>query len=169
MVNFKNNVATVIATLKRYRYGPRAIQVSIDCYNALNESMELDGIQWFSLDYALEWCENSAAKYLKSQYRNAIYRLHDVYEHGRISGSHLVVYAHPSEQFQDSIEEYLSDISLAGGYTQAHLTIIRHKVVQFCCFMQYNGAGCIEDIDYSMLDDYDQWKRQQRALCCNGL
>lgn len=121
MVNFKNNVTVVIATLKRYRYGPRAIQISMSCYNALNESMALNGIQWFSMDYALEWCEHSAAKYLKPQYRNAIYRLYDVYEYGRILGSHLVVYAHPSKQFQDRIEEYLSDISLTGGYTQAHL------------------------------------------------
>lgn len=112
------------------------------CYNALNESMTFNGIQWFSIDYALEWCEYSAAKYLKSQYRNAIYRLYDVYEYGRILGSHLVVYAHPLKQFQDRIEEYLSDISLAGGYTQAHLTNIRHKVVQFCCFIQYNVTGC---------------------------
>ena len=39
MVNFKNNVTVVIATHKRYRYGPRAIQISMGCYNALNESM----------------------------------------------------------------------------------------------------------------------------------
>lgn len=160
MVNFKNNVTVVIATLKRYRYGPRAIQISMGCYNALNESMALNGIQWFSMDYALEWCEHSAAKYLKPQYRNAIYRLYDVYEYGRILGSHLVVYAHPSKHFQDRIEEYLSDISLTGDYTQAHLTNIRHKVVQFCCFIQYNGAGCIEDIDYSMLDGYDRFLRE---------
>lgn len=160
MVNFKNNVMVVIATLERYRYGPRAIQISLDCYNALNESMAHNGIQRFSMDCALEWCENNAAKYLKPQYQNAIYRLCDVYEYGRILGSHLVVYAHPSEQFQDSIEGYLSDISLAGGYTQAHLANIRHKVVQFCCFMQYNGAGCIEDIDYPMLDDYDRFLRE---------
>lgn len=160
MVNFKNNVTVVIATLERYRYGPRAIQVSMDCYNALNESMAFDRIQWFSMDYALEWCENCVAKYLRPQYRNAIYRLYDVYEYGRILGSHLVVYAHPSEQFQESIEEYLSDISLAGGYMQTHLANIRHKVVQFCCFMQYNGACRIEDIDYSMLDDYDRFLRE---------
>lgn len=160
MVNFKNNVTVVIATLKRYRYGPRAIQISMGCYNALNESMALNGIQWFSMDYALEWCEHSAAKYLKPQYRNAIYRLYDVYEYGRILGSHLVVYAHPSKHFQDRIEEYLSDISLTGDYMQAHLTNIRHKVVQFCCFIQYNGAGCIEDIDYSMLDGYDRFLRE---------
>lgn len=160
MVSFKNNVTVVIATLKRYRYGPRAIQVSMDCYNALNESMTLNGIQWFSMDYSLEWCENSVAKSLKPQYQNAIYRLYDVYEYGRILGSHLVVYAHPSEQFQDGIEEYLSDISLSGSYTQTHLTNIRHKVIQFCCFMQYNGACCIGDIDYSMLDGYDRFLRE---------
>ena len=55
MVNFKNNVMVVIATLERYRYGPRAIQISLDCYNALNESMAHNGIQRFSMDCALKW------------------------------------------------------------------------------------------------------------------
>lgn len=61
------------------------------------------GSKHYSADAALNWCESNVARHIRTAYVNAIYRLGDVYESGRVLGSHLTVYAKPSEQFSEYI------------------------------------------------------------------
>lgn len=160
MKDFRYNGAIVISTLERYRYGPRAISLSQDCYDSLYGFMVNSNSERYSRDAALNWCENNVAKYIRSAYTMAIYRLDDVYNSGKVLGSHLIVYPDPSETFSENIETYLSEITSSGTYTKNHLVNIRHAVTQFCCFAQYNGANDMGDIGYDMLDMYDQFLRE---------
>ena len=114
----------------------------------------------YSRDAAINWCETNVAKYIRSAYAMAIYRLDDVYNSGKVLGSHLIVYPKPSEPFSETIETYLSEIDSYGTYTKNHLANIQHAVTQFCCFAQYNGASDMGDIRYDILDKYDQLDRK---------
>lgn len=160
MKDFKNNAATVISTLERYRYGPRAISLSQNCYDSLFSFLMHSGLKHYSADAALNWCEANVAKHIRAAYVNAVYRLGDVYESGRVLGTHLTVYAKPSEQFSGYIEGYLAKLTAAGTYRMNHLANVRHVVTQFCCFAQYNGANSVEDIGYDMFDLYDRFLRE---------
>lgn len=160
MVHYEKNTAIVLDTLKRYRYGPRAISMSEGCYSRLRKSMEDGGIALFSLDMALEWCETQVTNTYRSQYRTAIYRLGDVYERGRVLASRLIVYAQPSSGYSERIDGYLASISPAGRYTDVHLHNIRHACTQFCCFVQYNGICSVEEIGYPILELFDRFQRE---------
>lgn len=167
MKDFRNNAAIVISTLKRYRYGARAISLNQDCYDSFYSFMIASKSESYSRDTALSWCESNVAKYIRSAYLNAIYRLDDVYKSGKVLGSHLTVYAYPSEQFSECIQAYLSEITSDGTYTVNHLANIRHAVTQFCCFAQYNGANDMRDIGYDMLDMYDQFLKESSKAYYN--
>lgn len=160
MIHYEKNATIVLDTLKRYRYGPRAISMSESCYSGLGKSMEDEGIALFSQDMALDWCETQVTKAYRSQYRTAIYRLGDVYERGRVLGSHLLIYAKPSAGYSEGIDGYLASISSAGRYTDVHLNNIRRACTQFCCFAQYNGVCSVEEIDYPILELFDRFQRE---------
>jgi len=160
MIHFEKNATIVLDTLKRYRYGSRAISMSEHCYSGLRKSMEDEGIALFSQDMALDWCETQVTKIYRSQYRTAIYRLVDVYEQYRVLGSHLLVYAHPSIGYSESIDGYLASISSANRYADVHLNNIRHACTQFCCFAQYNGVCSVEEMDYPILELFDRFMRE---------
>lgn len=159
-MHFKDNASFVIQTLKKYRYGPRAIMMSEECFASLMLSMEDKDVSSFSLQYALDWCREEVTRYKRPQYENAILRLADVYDCGRVRANRLVIYQNPSESCRKLIDSYLSDISDEGRYTQMHLENIRHSVTQFCCFAEYNGVCRVEDIDYDILEQYDQFMRE---------
>lgn len=160
MVHYKKNVTIVINTLKRYRYGPRSISMSEKCYGAFKSSIEDAGITLFSEERALGWCETQVAKTYRFQYRTALLRLADVYAHGRVLGSHLMIYAQPSDDYIEMINDYISSVSSADCYTRVHLKNIRHACTQFCCFAQYNGIHSVKEIDYSILEQYDSFLRE---------
>lgn len=160
MKEFRNNAMTAISTIERFRYGPRAIKLSQNCYDSLYDFMTFHDAEHYSLNAALDWCEASVAKHIRTVYVNAIYRLDDVYKSGRVQGSHLMIYANPSEKFSEIIDAYLLEITSDGIYSVNHLENIRHAITRFCCFSQYNGADTIEDIGYDTLDLYDGFLRE---------
>ena len=140
MVNLSNNAGIVLSTMEKYRYGPRALTISRRCMEELSCEMEKRNERTFSTEYALEWCDQSVAKHLRTQYRMTIYRLDDVYKHGRVLGRHIVIYSQPAEIFRLAIDDYLAEISRSENYTEIHMANIRHAVTHFCCFAQYNGV-----------------------------
>ena len=160
MIHFKKNASIVIQTITKYRYGPRAVKLTEECYDSLMLSLEKKGIPVFSLPYALDWCQDEVAKYKQSQFKNAILRLADVYEYGKVLPRHIIIHMQPSESWQNLIEGYISDITDAGLYSRTHLRNIRHTVTQFCCFAEYNGLSGIEALDYNILEQYDQYMRE---------
>lgn len=160
MKHFEKNATIVLDTMKRYRYGPRAISMSENCYSGLRRSMAEEGILLFSQDMALHWCETQVTKTCRSQCRTAIYRLDDVYKQGWVLGSHLLIYAHPSVGYSERIDGYLASIFSANHYADVHLNNIRRACTQFCCFAQYNGACSVEEIDYPILELFDRFLRE---------
>lgn len=160
MVNLSNNADIVLSTMEKYRYGPRALAISKRCMEELSREMEKRDERTFSTEYALEWCDQSVVKYLKKQYRMTIYRLDDVYKHGRVLGNHIVIYQQPAEAFRLVIDDYLAEVSRSENHTEIHMANIRHAVTHFCCFEQYNGVESPDDIDYDDLDAFDSFMRE---------
>ena len=66
MINLSNNAGIVLSTMEKYRYGPRALAISRRCMEELSREMEKWDDPSFSTEYALEWCDQSVAKYLKT-------------------------------------------------------------------------------------------------------
>lgn len=165
---FEQNSDIVITTLERYRYGPRAVSLSMNCYDSLFKYMESSGIICFSPAQAYAWCQSEVPKHIREQSMRAIQRLVDVYKNGRVLGCHLKVYPDPSEAFQQDIDTYIARLEDAGRYTTCHIRNIRHVVTQFCCFVQYNGTEGIENVDFNMLEMYDRYLRESsRAYFIN--
>lgn len=160
MIKLKTNAAIVIKTIEKYRYGPRAIKIGRECYNALLLSMEEKGIATFSTQYALDWCREEVPRSRQKIYYSSIYRLADVYEYGKVRANHLVIYPHPSEGYCKLISGYIEDISDEGRYSHTHLENIRHTVTHFCCFAEYNGIAGIDDLNYDILEQYDTFLRE---------
>jgi site-specific recombinase XerD len=160
MKHFKKNAAIVLETLKRCRYGSRALSMSENCYKSLKKSMDDERIILFSRVMALDWCETQVNHSNRRQYRTAIYRLCDVYEYGRVLASHLYIYAQPSASYSAWINNYLASVSATCHYTDIHLKNIRCACTQFCCFAQYNGICSVEEIDYPILELYDHFLRE---------
>lgn len=160
MIHLKKNASIVIKTIEKYRYGPRAIRMSKDCYDSLLLSMEKEGIATFSIQYALDWCQEEVARSRQPLYYSSIQRLADVYEYGKVRANHLVIYSHPSEGNCQFISSYIKDVSDEGRYSQVHLENIRHAVTQFCCFAEYNGIAGIDDLGYDILEQYDMFLRE---------
>ena len=160
MIHLKKNASIVIKTIEKYRYGPRAIRMSKECYDALSVSMEEKGIAAFSIQYALEWCRKEVTRSSQPQYYSSIYKLADVYEYGKVRGNHLVIYSHLSDSYSQLITGYIKDASDEGRYSHAHLENIKRVVTQFCCFVEYNGIARVEDLDYDILEQYDVFLRE---------
>lgn len=160
MIHLKKNASIVIQTITKYRYGPRAVKLTKECFDSLMLSLEEEEIEIFSLPYALDWCLNKVAKSKQPQFKNAILKLADVYEYGKVHSSHLLIYSQPSKSWKDLIESYISDVMDAGLYSITHLRNIRNTVTQFCCFAEYNGLPGIEALNYDILEQYDRYMRE---------
>ncbi len=159
MVHYEENVTVVIDTLKKYRYGTRAISISEKCYTQLKASIEDAGGVSFSVERAFNWCDTQIAKANRKPYRMAIYRLTDVYQYGRVMGTHLIIYPKLSPSNTELIDQYISSMPI-GRYTSIHLKNIRHACTRFCCFAQYNGIDSVKKIDYPLLEQYDAFLRE---------
>ena len=160
MVNLSNNAGIVLSTMEKYRYGPRALAISRRCMEELSREMKKRDERTFSTEYALGWCDQSVAKNRKTQYKMTIYRLDDVYKHGRVLGNHIIIYPQPAETFRLVIDDYLDEVSRSENHTEIHMANIRHAVTHFCCFEQYNGVESPDDIDYDHLDAFDSFMRE---------
>lgn len=130
MIHLKKNASIVIQTITKYRYGPRAVKLTKECFDSLMLSLEEEDVATFSLPYALDWCYNKVAKSKQPQFKNAILKLADVYEYGKVHSSHLLIFLQPSKSWKNLIEGYISDVTDAGLYSSTHLRNIRNKVTQ---------------------------------------
>ena len=163
MVHYEENVTIVIETLKKYRYGTRAISMSGKCYARLKLFTELEGIAFFSPELALRWCETQVANTYMSQYRLAICRLNDIYVYGRVLGTHLRIHTQLSDDNSRIIDNYISSLLSSDCYTVAHIKNIKHACTQFCCFTQYNGTHFIGNVDYQIIELYDSFLRESSS------
>ena len=57
MKDFRNNAAIVISAIKRYRYGPRVISLSKNCYDSLYSFIMASSLGHYSSNVALIWFE----------------------------------------------------------------------------------------------------------------
>lgn len=163
MVHYEENVTIVIDTLEKYRYGTRAISMSKKCYTQLKLFIEDVGSISFSAEQAQGWCETQVAETYRNQYKLAVYRLNDVYEHGRVWGSHLRIYSQLSDDNAEIMNSYISSVASAGCYTKVHIQNIKYACTRFCCFTQYNGIHSVVGINYQHLERYDRFLRESAS------
>lgn len=118
--------------------------------------MEKKGINTFSLEVAQSWCESEYPNSRRSYFSFALYRLADVYEHGRILGSHLTIHGELSNEFTKAINTYLDSMS-TNDFVESSFIRYREACSMFCRFCQINGVYSIEEIGYSVLEQYHQF------------
>lgn len=111
MIHLRTNADIVIQTLKQYRYKPDGVKVTDRCYYQLNQFMENECIDVFNLTIALKWCEEKVACSEKRAFFQALLRLADVYEHGRVLSSHLTIHGDLSDEFSENLDSFIVSMS----------------------------------------------------------
>lgn len=104
LVHYDKNVAIVLDTLTKCQYGKRSIFLTKQCYAEFKDYMTNKVDASFALKKAIAWCETKVVKTYRKQFKNAIYRLADAYEHSRVLGSHLRFYGPLSEYYSKAID-----------------------------------------------------------------
>jgi site-specific recombinase XerD len=118
--------------------------------------MENKGINTFSLDVAQSWCKNETPVSHQSDFSFALLRLADVYGQGRILSSHLTIHGELSDGFTKAINTYLDSMSTE-DFVESSFLRYREACSMFCRFCQINGVYSIEEIGYSVLEQYHQF------------
>lgn len=163
MVHYDKNAAIVLDALAKCQYDKRNILLTKRCYAEFRDYMENKVDALFSLKKAVDWCETIVAKTYRNQFKNAIYRLADVYKHNRVIGSHLRFYGPLSEYYSKAIAAYKVSLSKAGLYSDNSLRRIKEVCTQFCLFLQANGVCSANEIDYPILEQYHEYVQESFA------
>ena len=151
MVHFDRNVLILEDKLRDFHYLPKSIHRERNHLDNLKAHMIANGISTFSLDMAIEWCDE---KITSTEHRPCILsinRLNDVYEHGRILASHLRLFGILSDAFQDAISSYLTHIS---SYTDGTREWYRRVCTHFCLFVQHHNIDAQFEISFELVKDY---------------
>ena len=146
MVYFDRNVLILEDNLRDFHYLPKSIHRERNHLDNLKTHMIANGISTFSLDMAIEWCDE---KITSTEHRPCILsinRLNDVYEHGRILASHLRLFGILSDAFQDAISSYLAHIS---SYTDGTREWYRRVCTHFCLFVQHHNIDAPFEISFN--------------------
>ena len=157
LVHYEKNVAIVLDTLTKCQYGKRSIFLTKQCYAEFKDYMTNKVDASFALKKAIAWCETKVVKTYRKQFKNAIYRLADAYEHSRVLGSHLRFYGPLSEYYSKAIDTYKASLSKAEVYSDNSLRRIKEVYTQFCLFLQVNGVHFVNEVDYPILEQYHEY------------
>ena len=163
MVHYDKNATIVLDTLVKCRYDKRSILLTKQCYAEFRDYSENEVDVSFSLKKALDWCERKVTKTYRNQFKNAIYRLADVYEHNHVIGSHLRFYGPIPEYYAKAIDTYRASLSKAGAYTNRSLRRIKEVCTQFCLFLQANDVYSVDEISYTILEKYHEYIQESFA------
>lgn len=155
MKMYAANVATVLNTMRKYHYSETTMSRAQKCFAMLAPTLGYDTDKDFSISCARKWCESSVPKTLQPIYRVFIDRLEDVYMYGEVLGSHIKISLHISDKFATIIEEYIN--SIRHLHTASTSNLIRAVCIRFCLFLQHNNITKIEDINYTVLEQYIQY------------
>lgn len=160
MVHYDKNTIIVMDALTKCQYDKRSILLTKRCYAEFKDYMKNEVNPLFSLKEAMDWCETKVAKTYRNQFKNAIYRLSDVYEHNRVVGSHLRFYGPLPEYYLKAIGTYKASLSKTGVYSDNSLRRIKEVCTQFCCFLRANGVYSADEIDYPILEQYHEYVQE---------
>lgn len=156
MVYYEKNVGIVLGTLVEYQYDQRSLQVAQRCYSELRSYMKSQPCSIFSLGKALDWCETNAKKRYRNQFVNNLYRLADVYVHGKVLDEHLRFLGPLSETWSHDLNEYL-DKAIFEYERNDNKRDIKGICKQFCRFAQKENVNSIQNVDYPFLEKYHQY------------
>lgn len=163
LVHYDKNVAIVLDTLAKYQYNKRSVFLTKQCYAKFKDYMANKVDALFVQEKAIAWCETKVVKTYRSQFKNAIYRLADVYKHNHVIGSHLRFYGPLFEHYSNVIDTYRASLSKAEVYSDNSLRRIKEVCKQFCLFLQVNGVYSANEIDYPILEQYHEYIQESFA------
>ena len=158
MIYYDQNVAVVLNTLEKYRYDKRSLFLAEKCYAEFKTYMENEADALFSWEKGLDWCAKETLKVYRNQFANFICRLADVYEHERVLGAHLRFYGEVPISYREAIDGYL--INAAHDFDDNALQRSKSVCLQFCRFLQSNGASRFEEAGYPLLEKYYRYIRE---------
>jgi site-specific recombinase XerD len=152
MKDYDENVRKVMDPLSQYGYSDVKMKCYVKVYKDIRAVLEAQEPPAFLAENARAWCKSFVPKTSLARSLLAVDFLDDIYQHGRILGSHLRVPLLPTDYYSNLINSYLN--SIEEDHAKNTLETIRRYCIHFCCFAQYNGAKKIEDIDYTLLNHY---------------
>ena len=115
--------------------------------------MKAEEIDIFTPSAALQWCVEHAAATSKRPFRQALLRLTDVYEHGRVSSSHLTIHGDLSDDFADSLSAFIQSLP-SQGFIESSLLRYREACAMFFRFCQIYGICSLHEINFMILEKY---------------
>lgn len=157
MVHYEKNITVVLDALAKCQYDRRSLLLAEKCYAEFKDYMANKADSLFTLEKAIAWCETKVVKTYRSQFKNAIYRLYDVYEHNHVIGSHLKFYGPLPEYYARAIDSYRISLSKAGVYSKNSLRRVKEVCTQFCLFLQANGVYSADEVGYTILEKYHKY------------
>lgn len=83
-MNLQRNASVVIEALKKHQYKPCVVEMANRCFAQLEKFMESEGIAAFNPMMEQQWCAERTAISSRNDFTQALLRLSDVYEHGRV-------------------------------------------------------------------------------------
>lgn len=153
MIHLRQNTAIVIDAMRCHLYRPNVVNMSIRCFSQLESFMKDNNIQTFTLPMAQQWCEEIAAVSARSAFHQALLRLSDVYENGRVLSSHMSIHGDLSPEFSMELDSFMCSLS-PQDFIESSLERYREGISMFFRFCQIHGMQSIAEINFDILEEY---------------
>lgn len=153
MIHLKQNAAIVIDTMRCHLYRPNVVNVSIRCFSQLESFMKDSKIKTFTLPMAQQWCEEMTAVSSRGAFHQALLRLSDVYENGRVLSSHLSIHGDLSPEFSTKLDSFIFSLP-PQDFIESSLERYREGIAMFFRFCQMHGVQSIAEISFDILEEY---------------